>query len=162
MSSRIYSFPPIISKDSKILILGSIPGVQSLEKQEYYAHPQNQFWKILFGLRQENFTNQYAEKLNFLEKNKIALWDTIESCERKGSKDTEIKNEVENSILELLKNFPNIQAIFCNGQKSHKNLMKILDKNNSRPIFVLPSTSPLHTISLEKKMESWKIINEFL
>lgn len=162
MSSRIYSFPPIISKDSKILILGSIPGVQSLEKQEYYAHPQNQFWKILFELKQENFTNQYAEKLIFLAKIKIALWDTIESCERKGSKDTEIKNEVENSILELLKNFPNIKAIFCNGQKSHKNLMKILDKNHPLPIFVLPSTSPLHTISLEKKMESWKIINEFL
>lgn len=162
MSSRIYSFPPIISKDSKILILGSIPGVQSLEKQEYYGHPQNQFWKILFTLREENFTNNYAEKLEFLKKNKIALWDTIESCERKGSKDTEIKNEVENSVSELIASFPNIQAIFCNGQKSYKNLLKIMDKNQSLPVFVLPSTSPLHTISLEKKLESWKIINKFL
>ena len=86
---RISSFPPIISKDAKVLILGSVPGIKSLEMQEYYAHPQNKFWKILFELFKENCTTNYAEKVEFLHRNKIAVWDVIDSCERKGNLDTE-------------------------------------------------------------------------
>ena len=70
MSNRISSFPPIISNDAKILILGSVPGVKSLEMQEYYAHPQNKFWKIIFELFNENFSEDYLEKIKILKKNK--------------------------------------------------------------------------------------------
>jgi len=161
MQDRIFSFPPIIDNDSKILILGSIPGVKSLEKQQYYAHPQNKFWKIIFELFNEEFTDDYQEKINMLKKNHIALWDVIDSCERKGSLDSEIKNEEANQIEELLESYPNIQAIFCNGGKSFKNLQKILGKNFRIPIFLLPSTSPLHTVSFEKKLEEWKEILSF-
>lgn len=161
MQDRIFSFPPIIDNDSKILILGSIPGVKSLEKQQYYAHPQNKFWKIIFELFNEEFTDNYQEKINMLKKNHIALWDVIDSCERKGSLDSEIKNEEANQIEELLESYPNIQAIFCNGGKSFKNLQKILGKNFRIPIFLLPSTSPLHTVSFEKKLEEWKEILSF-
>lgn len=151
--NRISSFPPIISKDSKILILGSVPGIKSLEMQEYYAHPQNKFWKILFELFQEEFTTNYSEKLNFLKKNHIAVWDVIDSCERKGSLDTEIRNENHHNILKLLEDFPTIKVIFCNGQKSFKTLGKILPQDLKIPIFVLPSTSPAYTIPYEKKLE---------
>ena len=120
--SRISSFPPIISKDSKILILGSVPGIKSLEMQEYYAHPQNKFWRILFELFNEDYTTDYAEKIDLLKKNKIAVWDVIDSCERKGSLDTKIKNENHHNILKLLDDFPSINVIFCNGQKSFKTL----------------------------------------
>jgi hypoxanthine-DNA glycosylase len=159
---RISSFPPIIFKDSKILILGSVPGIKSLEMQEYYAHPQNKFWKILFELFDTEFTIDYSKKLKFLEKNKIAVWDVIDSCERVGSLDSKIKNEVTNDILNLLEEFPNIKALYCNGGKSFKNVQKMVGKNFNIPIYLLPSTSPLHTISLEKKLEAWKVISNFI
>ena len=160
MQNRISSFPPFIDYQSKILILGSIPGVKSLEKQQYYAHPQNKFWKIIFELFNEEFTGDYAERIAVLKKNRIALWDVIDSCERKGSLDSEIKNEEANQIAELLEQYPNIQAIFCNGGKSYKNLQKLLGENFKIPIYLLPSTSPLHTISFERKFEDWKKILE--
>ena len=162
MSDRIYSFPPIISETSQILILGSAPGAKSLEMQQYYAYPHNQFWKILFKLFGEEFSTDYSERIQLLEKNKIAVWDVIDSCEREGSSDAKIKNEEHNDILQLLQDYPNIKAIFSNGQKSSKEVRRMLGKNPEIPFFVLPSTSPLHTISLEKKMEEWKILKSFL
>lgn len=162
MENRISSFPPIIDKNSKILILGSIPGVKSLEKQEYYGHPQNKFWKIIFKLFDEEFSEDYTEKIKILKKYHIALWDVIDSCERKGSLDSEIKNEEANPIFELLENHQKISAIFCNGGKSFKILQQILGENYKIPIFLLPSTSPLHTISFAEKLEKWKIISIFL
>ncbi|MCI3937105.1 DNA-deoxyinosine glycosylase [Chryseobacterium aahli] len=162
MQNRIFSFPPFIDHQSEILILGSIPGVKSLEKQQYYAHPQNKFWKIIFELFNEEFTEDYAKRITVLKKNHIAIWDVIDSCERKGSLDSEIKNEEANQIPELLEEYPNIQAIFCNGGKSYKNLQKLLGKNFKIPIYLLPSTSPLHTISFERKFEDWKKILEYI
>jgi len=162
MQNRISSFPPIIDEDSKILILGSIPGVKSLEKQQYYGHPQNKFWKIIFELCNEKFTEDYTARIKILKKHHIALWDVIDSCERKGSLDSEIKNEEANQIDKLLEEYQNIKAIFCNGGKSFKNLQKILGKNYKIPVFLLPSTSPLHTVSFEKKLEEWKIIKTHL
>lgn len=161
MQDRISSFSPIIDVNSEILILGSIPGVKSLEKQQYYGHPQNKFWKIIFELFNEELTGDYAKRIQVLKKYHIALWDVIDSCERKGSLDSEIKNEEANQIPELLEEYPNIKAIFCNGGKSYKNLQKILGKNVRIPIVLLPSTSPLHTISFERKLEDWKKIVEF-
>ncbi|NML59441.1 DNA-deoxyinosine glycosylase [Chryseobacterium cheonjiense] len=162
MQSRIFSFPPIIDHDSKIIILGSIPGVKSLEKQQYYGHPQNKFWKIIFELLNEKFTEDYNQRIQILKKHHIALWDVIDSCERKGSLDSEIKNEEANQIGELLEDHLNMKAIFCNGGKSYKNLQKILGKNYKIPVFLLPSTSPLHTVSFEKKLEEWKKIKQYL
>ena len=160
---KISSFPPIIKKDSKILILGSIPGVKSLEMQQYYAHPQNKFWKIIFELFNEKFTKDYDERIKILEKHHIALWDVIDTCERIGSLDSEIRNEEANKIEELLQNFPNIKAIFCNGQKSHKNLQKILGKKFRLSIIVLPSTSPAYAgLSYFDKLKLWYIILEKL
>ena len=160
--NRISSFPPIVSKNSKILILGSVPGIKSLEMQEYYAHPQNKFWRILFDLFEEDFTIDYADKINFLKRNGIAVWDVIDSCERKGSLDTRIKNENHHDVLQLLEDFPSIKAIFCNGQKSFKTLGKILPNNSKIPVFVLPSTSPAYTISYQKKLQEWSVLKSFL
>lgn len=162
MQNRISSFPPFIDEQSKILILGSIPGTKSLEKQQYYAHPQNKFWKIIFELFNEKFTEDYSVRINILKKNHIAIWDVIDSCERKGSLDSEIKNEEANQIEKLLESHPNIKAVFCNGGKSYKNLQKLLGKNFRIPIHLLPSTSPLHTISFERKFEDWKKVLDYL
>ena len=163
MNNRIFSFPPIIDESSEILILGSIPGQKSLEKQEYYAHPQNKFWRIIFELFNEIFTTDYTKKIQILEKHHIALWDVIDTCERKASLDSEIRKEEANKIEELLHNYPNIKAIFCNGQKSYKNLQKILSKDFHLPIIALPSTSPAHaSLRYEEKLLSWQKIKNYL
>ena len=160
---KISSFPPIIDKESKILILGSIPGVKSLEMQQYYAHPQNKFWKIIFDLFSEDFTTDYSERIKILEKYHVALWDVIDTCERKGSLDSEIRNEEANKIGELILNYPNIKVIFCNGQKSYKNLLRILSNDFHLPIIALPSTSPAHaSLKYEEKLKSWNIILKYL
>jgi len=139
-----------------------MPGAKSLQMQKYYAFPQNQFWRIMFHLFDSEFSEDYETRINLLKLNKIALWDVIESCERKGSLDTDIKDEVDNNIPQLIESHPNIRMIFCNGQKSYKNLLKILGKNFKIPIVVLPSTSPLHTVKFEAKLESWKVIKYYL
>lgn len=162
MADRISSFAPIISTTSRILILGSVPGVKSLEMQQYYAHPQNQFWKIVFELLGEDFSKDYETRIETIRKNNIALWDVIDTCEREGSLDTKIRNEEHNDITKILNDHPSISVIFCNGQKSFKNLKKILGKESEIPVFVLPSTSPLHTISFDKKLKEWEIIKTFL
>lgn len=162
MAERITSFPHIISKSSKILILGSAPGVKSLEMQQYYAHPQNQFWKILFHLFDEEYTVDYKVRTALLHKHGIALWDMIDSCEREGSSDAKIRNEEHNDVLQLITDYPNIQAIFSNGQKSAKEARKMLGKDLKILFEVLPSTSPLHTIGFEKKLEAWRIIKDYL
>lgn len=162
MQNRISSFPPLIDEQSEILILGSIPGVKSLEMQQYYAHPQNKFWKIILELLNEEFTEDYPKRIEILKKHHIALWDVIDSCERKGSLDSEIKNEEANQIGKLLEGHPNVKVIFCNGGKSYKSLQKLLGKSYKLPIFLMPSTSPLHTISFEKKFKEWEKILEFL
>ena len=160
--NRINSFPPIVDENSRILILGSMPGAKSLQMQQYYAFPQNQFWKIMFHIFDEEFSENYETRIDLIKKNNVALWDVIESCERKGSLDTEIKEEIDNNIPELIAGHPKIKTIFCNGQKSYKNLLKILGKDFKIPIIVLPSTSPLHTVKFEEKLESWKVVKEYL
>lgn len=110
----------------------------------------------------EEFTEDYAQRIETLKKHHIALWDVIDSCERKGSLDSEIKNEEANQIAGLLETHPNIKAIFCNGGKSYKNLVKLLGKDSDLPVFLLPSTSPAYTIPFEKKLEEWKKILCFL
>lgn len=104
--SNCKSFKPSIDNNSEILILGSMPGVKSLEEQQYYAHPQNHFWKVMAHIC--NVPNLadcgYQTKLRILLQKKIALWDTIESCKRDGSLDSDIQNETPNDIRKLLKN----------------------------------------------------------
>ena len=99
------SFKPSIDNNSKVLILGSMPGVKSLEEQQYYAHPQNRFWKVMGSIcNSPDFPNlAYSEKLQILLNNNIALWDTIKSCNRIGSLDSDIQNETPNDIRKLLK-----------------------------------------------------------
>ena len=91
------SFKPSINANSKVLILGSMPGIKSFEEQQYYAHPQNRFWKVMGALCSENNLAEfdYDTKLKILLNNNIALWDTIKSCKRKGSLDSDIKKELE-------------------------------------------------------------------
>jgi len=89
---------PIIEKSSRILILGTMPGEQSIAKQQYYGNPSNQFWKILFTIFNEDFSLSYEDRKALLSKHKIALWNVLASCQRQGSSDAKIIEEVPNDL----------------------------------------------------------------
>ena len=158
--AKCKSFQPQINTNSKILILGSMPGVKSLQNQQYYAHPQNRFWKLMAILCNcQNLPElDYKTKIQTLLKNNFALWDVIKSCEREGSLDTNIEKEVPNKIPELLEKFKNIETIYLNGNKSYcafkKYFPELLHKYKC---FKMPSTSPANAkFRLEDLYNEWK------
>lgn len=111
-------FPPLIAKDPYIMILGSMPSVTSLAKQEYYGFQYNRFWKIM-GRAFHMPIETYEEKKKIIFQHHILLWDVIGECEREGSLDSHIKHEVVNNIVEILHTYPSIVKIICNGRKSY-------------------------------------------
>ncbi|GGL61126.1 DNA-deoxyinosine glycosylase [Sporolactobacillus putidus] len=163
----IFSLAPIIEPDSMVLILGSIPGQISLMKQQYYANPRNHFWTILSTLFGEKKKNDYVDKLAFLRRHKIALWDSIHQCIRKGSLDSAIRGEEPNDIKSLLKAHPDIKLIAFNGGKSYSVFKKYIGFSSIQGIDYtrLPSSSPVpgrYTKSFEEKVEIWKVIGDYL
>lgn len=156
--SKIQSFAPIIDTDCTRLILGSIPGVVSLAKQEYYAYPQNTFWRILFALYDESPTEDYAEKRAFLLAHHIAVWDVIGVCRREGSLDSRIKEASPNDFASLFAAYPGISRVFFNGEKAFSTFQKKVGFDAARTYTRLPSTSPAHTAPFEKKLEAWRAV----
>lgn len=154
------SFLPQIDENSKILILGSMPGVKSLEEQEYYAHPQNRFWKLMGLLcNKENLHEcSYKERIQVLLKNNYALWDVLKYCDREGSLDSAIKNERPNSISSLLKKYNNIETIYLNGNKAYSAFKKHFPNQMKKyRCYKMPSTSPANAkYSLETLYKEWK------
>lgn len=155
----IASFPPILPTEPKVLILGSMPGAMSLAKQEYYGHKQNHFWKILFALLEQSpVPESFDQKKEILYKHRIALWDVLANCEREGSLDSNIKNQVENDIPGLLAQHPTIKTIAFNGQQSHRFFIRKFGTIPGIDFYVLPSTSPAYTMKLEAKIAAWATV----
>jgi len=157
---KSFSFAPISKPDAVILILGTMPGTKSLEIQEYYGHSRNNFWRFMFEILNEDFSDNYEIKKNLLLKNKIALWDVLQFCERIGSLDSAIKNEITNDFELFLKQHPGIKTIVFNGQKAAAFFKKYIPiKDGSYQLITLPSTSPANAgKSFEFKLNEWKII----
>lgn len=156
---HFHIFKPIFNEDSRILILGSFPSVISREENFYYANPSNRFWNILQGLLNKPFVNATTEqKKQFMLDSKIALWDIVESCEIKGSADSDIKSAKPND-LNIILDSASIKAIFCNGTLSYKLLKHFYP--NLKAARKLPSSSPANArYNLESLLESWKVILE--
>ncbi len=155
-------FAPLKGKSPKILILGTMPGQASLEKQQYYGYTHNSFWKIMFDMFNIPFSADYKERQKLIKSRDIALWDTIASCQRQGSSDTAIKDIKYNNIGKFLKDNAAVKAVFFNGQFAHKVFIKGIAGNISIDIFVLPSTSPANTVKYDKKLKEWLKIRAFL
>lgn len=154
---EIHPFDPIIDQNSKTLILGTFPSLDSLKYQFYYAHKRNQFWKILSEIFDVSFEND-KEKVEFLLCHKIALWDIVKSCERKNSADSNLKNCTPHDIPELLSKYPNIKKILFTGKKAEKIYM-LHFKDLEVQVFVLPSPSPAYaSMRYEEKLECYKIL----
>ena len=151
----IYSFPPIANSQSRVLILGTMPGKESLKKHAYYAHPQNGFWKIMFALFELPYSTDYKLRKELLLRNRIALWDVLELCTRHTSLDSDIKKEQPNDLHEFFSSHPYITKIYFNGKGAAGYFRKYFPEIGL-PNFVLPSTSPAHAIKWESKLDSWK------
>ncbi len=152
----IHSFPPCVNSNTRILILGTMPGVASLLKQEYYGNPRNHFWKIMYThFKATQFSEVFEDKIHFLQANSIGLWDVLENCERKGSLDVHIKNHQENDFETLFLKFPLINKILFNGKESHKYFFKKHGQIKGITYYVMPSTSPANTMSFEDKLKIW-------
>lgn len=153
-----HTFEPVYNKESKVLILGTLPSVKSREGGFYYNHPQNRFWKVIAAITNEEVPSTIDEKKKLLLSHNIAIWDVIKSCDIVGSSDSSIKNVVPNPLSIILEQAP-IQKIYANGEKAYQLYMRFCYKELGREIYKLPSTSPANaTFSMERLVESWSVI----
>jgi hypoxanthine-DNA glycosylase len=160
--TRINSFDPIEESTSRVLILGSMPGKVSLRAEQYYAHPQNAFWKILGGLFDFDPNSSYESRVTCLRDRGIALWDVMQSCVRESSLDSDIEESsiIANPFEDFLTVHPEIQTICFNGTKAEASWRRhVLPTLREGDIAYhrLPSTSPANaSISYKTKLDAWK------
>lgn len=156
---KIYSFPSLSNPEATVLLLGTMPGVKSLEMNQYYGHPQNNFWRLLAAVFDETVPTDYTHKKEMLLRNKIAVWDVLQACERPGSLDSAIAKEVPNDFTAFLDEHPNVKVIAFNGQKAAAFFKKHVRLNRDYKFVTLPSTSPANAgKTFEQKLAEWKVI----
>lgn len=158
-------FPAVAQPGARKLILGSMPGVASLEATQYYAYPRNAFWKIIGDLFAPGLEMDYRARLQLLAKNHIALWDVVQSCRRPGSLDSAISTEglVINDVESFFNQFPHIQQVFFNGQKAAGLFLKKVAPGLAGEFqyTTLPSTSPAYAAKrYAAKLEAWSVIRQ--
>lgn len=162
----IFSFEPIADDKCKILILGTMPGVMSLKKQQYYGYDRNAFWRIMYGLFNRIPDEDYGKRKAFMLQHNIAVWDVLMACEREGSSDGDIKDPVSNDFTALYKRYPNIKSVCFNGGPAgrlYRRYVKNYEKQEDEHSFYsFPSTSPANTIPFEKKLEQWRALLQLL
>ena len=157
-----HTFDAFYRKDSRVLILGTMPSPKSREEGFYYAHPQNRFWRIMADLFGEKPFENLQEKVAFLEKHKIALWDVLFSCEIEGAEDSSIKNPKPNNINRILLG-ADIKAIFTTGKKAQDLYRRYCFVDTKREAIALASTSPANCrMKYDELLEEYKIILRYL
>ena len=149
------SFEPIFSTAARVLIVGSMPSVKSLEDVQYYAHPRNAFWPILFEIFGEAPSRDYARRKALIRERNLALWDAAAMCEREGSLDSDMRDVVYNDFGRLYAQCPDIETVLCNGATAHKLFVQSGWAKEKR-VIRMPSTSPAYTLSYAKKLEAWR------
>lgn len=158
----IHTLKPIYDKNSKVLILGSIPSIKSREIGFYYSHPKNRFWKTLEKVYDKKIGDSIEEKTEFLIKHHIAIFDVLKSCDISSSKDSSIKKPIPNNFTPILKE-ANIEAIFTTGQKAFQLYQKYCYPETKIKAILLPSTSPANCPKgiEEKLITSYSQIKEY-
>lgn len=152
----IHSFPPAVNRNTRVLVIGSMPGEASLKAQEYYAYKYNQFWQIAFDVfAAGRAPKNYEDKIHTLLSNRVGLWDALAACERTGSLDGNILHPVPNDFPALFTKFPHIRTLLFNGQAA-RNHFKRAFGDMGKTCLTLPSTSPAHASrSYTDKREAW-------
>ena len=157
----IQGLPPLLDANTRMVVLGSFPGVASLRAQQYYGHPQNHFWKIMATLLAPDaaavLALPYAERAQWLLSQGVGLWDVYAACEREGSLDANIQNAQPNDLQSLRKRCPALVAILHNGGESFKHAKLTLTLG--LPVYRLPSTSPANASwSFARKLDAWRAV----
>ena len=167
--TRVQSFDPVIGTDPRVLILGSMPGIASLEAVEYYAHPRNAFWPIMGELFGFDAAAGYGDRIRRIEKLPIILWDSLKACHRPGSLDSNIDDaSVEaNDFPWLLHRYPGVRVILFNGITSEKYFRKLalplLPDAERIEMLRMPSTSPANAgMAYGQKLAAWRRLLDYL
>lgn len=150
----------VARRDARVLILGTLPGAESLKQRQYYAKKQNCFWKIMGEMTGAHPDISYRERLDRLLENRIALWDVCAAAEREGSLDASIKSVTPNDFMSFFQACPNIEIVCYNGQPAAKLFFRYVKpdlSNLNLSLVVLPSTSPAHAgMRFEQKLALWR------
>jgi hypoxanthine-DNA glycosylase len=156
--------PPIARTDARLFILGSLPGDASLAAQRYYAHPTNQFWRLLGrALGEELATLDYEVRLERLATRRVGLWDVIASASRRGSLDQAIRDAQHNRIEHLLRDFPELRAIAFNGSTASATGRKLIGEPPAHLTLIdLPSSSAANTRPFPEKAAAWSRLAQYV
>lgn len=161
MDAKCESFPFVADAHSRVLVLGTMPGVRSLEARQYYAHPQNAFWRIMTALWALPCPHAYEARIAHLLARRVALWDVLATCERAGSSDTAIRCETPQDFAPLFTLAPFIHTVFCNGRAARTLFMRHgAQWAAGRAVIQLPSTSPANTMPFAVKLNAWQCVRE--
>lgn len=162
-----YGLPPLVWENSRIIILGTLPGEESLRRQQYYANPSNRFWDIIGRVYGEILPGEYLERVNFLRQKGLALWDVVRQAEREGSLDRNINAETVNNIGDIIEVYASINALVFNGTKAEALFKKYIEGKQSGITriskYLCPSTSAspgLYVKTFEEKVDAWKLLLE--
>ena len=157
------SFPPVVDDRTRLLLLGSLPGEQSLARGQYYANPRNQFWRLLTEiLGTDLVVLNYEQRLAALLAARIGLWDSIASATRQGSLDTSIRAHRANELTDLVGRLPSLTAVAFNGAASARIGERALGDAGDFARLALPSSSPAYTLPFDRKLEQWRALRDFL
>lgn len=156
-ANRKSSFPPLSDSETRILILGTLPGDRSLEVGEYYGHPRNRFWRVVSTITASELPATWPDKRALLLRSKIGLWDVAHRASREGSLDSAIKNEEPNDIPAFISAHNNLKVIGFNGQKAEALYDRYFDRQAGIRYVSLPGTSPANArATLEGLCERWR------
>jgi hypoxanthine-DNA glycosylase len=156
------SFPPVADERTRLLVLGSLPGEQSLARRQYYANPRNQFWRLIGAVAGADLAGlDYSERLGALLGAGIGLWDAVGSARRNGSLDGNIRGHSANDLAGLAAGLPALRAAAFNGGKSASLGMPLL-AGSGLALIPLPSSSPAFTLSFDRKLAEWMKLRAFL
>lgn len=160
---RLTAFSPIIGKEPKVLILGSMPSVKSLSEHQYYGHPRNGFWTIICSILDKPMVDDYEQRTTYIKQSPLILWDVLDSCEREGSLDSAIREESVNDFEKLFETYQTIEAICFNGQTAYKLYKRHVGfESFEGEVHVLPSTSPAYVKPLAEKEKEWSVLKKYL
>jgi hypoxanthine-DNA glycosylase len=156
--------PPIARSDARLFVLGSLPGDASLAARQYYAHPTNQFWRLLGNaIGEELQPLDYGQRLERLAERRIGLWDVIASAARRGSLDQAIRQAEHNGIAHLLHDFPDLRAIAFNGATAATAGRRLVGEPPPHVTLIdLPSSSAANTRPFSEKAAAWAVLGEFI
>ncbi|MEW6345706.1 MAG: DNA-deoxyinosine glycosylase [Paraburkholderia sp.] len=157
-------FPPVVDANTRVLVLGSLPGEVSLAQSQYYAHKQNRFWSLIGDVTGEDLRSlDYLTRLQTLLRHRVGLWDVVAEAQREGSLDSRIRNHASNDLMALVESLPHLAAVAFNGGTAARLGTRALQGAEGKVAFIsLPSSSPAYTMAYAEKLKAWEVLRNWL